>query len=73
MTLRRAALVALPVALAAIPVLCGERDRQRDESGAAKPHDQDLLIDQSTLVSSFGLMLTFSVFLPSSLCQTSTS
>src|SRR5207247_10610842 len=32
-----------------------------------------LLIDQATLVSSFGLIETFSVFLPSFSCQSSTS
>src|SRR5262249_12921835 len=52
----------------------GERDGERGEDGAAHGHGQDdLPIDQLTLVSSLGLMVTFSVFLPSSPCQTSTS
>ena len=40
---------------------------------AAGGHGHDLPIDQSTFVSSFALMVTFSVFLPSSPCQISTS
>src|SRR5262249_9138160 len=51
-----------------------ERDGERGEDGAARGHGQDdLPIDQVTLVSSLGLIVTFSVFLPSSPCQTSTS
>src|SRR5262249_54990769 len=51
-----------------------QRDQERDEDGVTADHGgQDLVIDQSTLVSSFGLMVTFSVFLPSSPCHTSTS
>src|SRR5262249_54026363 len=50
-----------------------EDDRRCGEDGQARAHDQDLPIDQSTLVSSLGLIVTFSVFFPSSPCQTSTS
>ena len=49
----------------------GERDH--DAGCAAGGHGHDLPIAQSTLVSSFALIVTFSVFLPSSPCQISTS
>src|SRR5262249_31794616 len=58
---------------AAQPEHRGERDRERGADGAAEWHDQDLLLAQSLLVSSWGLMLPFASFWPAAPCHTSTS